>query len=170
MEMGYQDDIKVVAEEMNLQELQGTYTQWTEHAGVYADPRWVSLVVYPANVDRKVQRLICAKELVHICDANATKAKDSREIADLARALVDKNVLADELQVAGAVVATDMLAQHKALMLLFPKAARIIARRQIDDGQITTQHLEEMVQIPEAVLSGLLDPEWEDIALMLAEF
>lgn len=64
VEMGYQDEIRVVPEEMDLKQLLGTYVQWREPNGAYAESTWVSLIVYPSNTDPMMQRLICAKELV----------------------------------------------------------------------------------------------------------
>lgn len=170
IEMGYQDDIRVVPEHMDLTQLLGTYVQWSEPNGVYGEPNWVSLIVYPSNVDPMSQRLVCAKELVHVCDAQVTKTNDPSEIMELAQVLSNKSIVTGEMQITGMKVATDILAQSKALMLLFPKAARIIARQQIADGNMTLDGLEEISQIPKGTLQELLDPEWEGFADLLAQF
>jgi hypothetical protein len=169
VEMGYQDDIRVVSEEMDLSQLLGTYVQWREANGAYAESKWVSLIVYPSNVGLMTQRLICAKELVHVCDAAVTKTYDPKDIMELAEVLSNKGTIPDGMQITGMKVATDVLAQSKALMLLFPKAARIIARQQIANGQLTVERLAEICQIPMQTLEGLLDPEWEKMANLLSE-
>ena len=166
--MGYQDEIRVVSEEMDLTQLLGAYAQWREPNGVYAEPKWVSLIVYPSNVEPMRQRLICAKELVHVCDSHVAKTNDPKEIMELAEVLSNRGTIPEGMQITGMKVATDVLAQGKALMLLFPKAARIIARQQIADGTLTIDRIEEICQIPRETLVDLLDPEWEEIANLLA--
>lgn len=168
VEMGYQDDIRVVPEQMDLTQLLGAYAQWREPNGVYGEPNWVSLIVYPSNVEPMSQRLICAKELVHVCDAHVSKTNDPKEIMELAQVLSNKGTIPDGMQITSMKVATDVLAQGKALMLLFPKAARIIARQQIKDGSLSIDRLEQMCQIPRRTLEDLLDPEWEEFATLLA--
>lgn len=167
VEMGYSDDIRVMPEKMDLTQLLGTYVQWTEPSGVYGEPKWVSLIVYPENVDIMMQRLICAKELVHVCDKNVAKTKDPKEIMELAQVLCDRD-MADDMQITGLKVATDVLAQGKALTLLFPKAARIVARQQINENQLTIDELEKVVQIPASTLEQMLDPEWEELADLIS--
>ena len=169
VEMGFQDDIRVVSEEMDLTQLLGTYVQWREPNGMYGEAKWVSLIVYPSNVERMTQRLICAKELVHVCDAHVAKTNDPKDIMELAEVLSNKGTIPDGMQITGMKVATDVLAQGKALMLLFPKASRIIARQQINDGSLSIDMLEEICQIPRRTLEDLLDPEWEEIANLLAK-
>ena len=164
VEMGYQDDVRVVAEEMELDQLAGTYVQWREPTGVYAEPKWVSLVIYPSNVDLKDQRLICAKELVHICDPNATKNNDAKEIEELAAVLSERLPEFGKLEIPSIKVFADKVAQIKAAMLLFPKAARLVSRERLEKGTITIDELVDFFQIPKSVLVSLLDPQWEEVA------
>ncbi len=170
VEMGYQDDIRVVSEEMDLKQLLGTYTQWREPNGVYGEPKWVSLIVYPSNLDQMRQRVVCAKELVHICDAEVNKTNEPQEIMELAQALSDKAPSTANMQITEMKIATDILAQGKAYMLLFPKAARIVAKKMIDDHEITLLQLEEILQIPSQTIEEMLDPEWEKMAELLSTF
>lgn len=169
VQMGYQDDIRVVPEEMDLTQLLGTYVQWREPNGMYGESKWVSLIVYPSNVDPMSQRMICAKELVHVCDAHVAKTNDPNDIMELAQVLSNKGTINDGMQITSMKVATDILAQGKALMLLFPKAARFIARQRIADGTLTVEKLEEICQLPRRTLEDLLDPGWEDFATLLAQ-
>lgn len=170
VELGYQDDIRVVAEAMDMTQLCGTYVQWREHNGPYGDPKWVSLIVYPSNTDHAVQRIICAKELVHVCDSAATKTHDADEVIELARALCDKIAPGEKLQIAKLKVAKDVLAQGQAMMLLFPKAARLIARQKIADGRLTVDDLVNIVAIPRDCIEEMLDPDWDVVAEHLCDF
>jgi hypothetical protein len=170
VEMGYQDDIRVVEEEMDLTQLLGTYVQFTEPNGVYGEPNWVSLIVYPSNVGPLLQRQICAKELVHVCDAHVSKTKEPNEIMELAQVLCGRASVDDGLQISSMKVAADILAQSKGLMLLFPKAARVIARQQVADGTTTLEKLEQTIQIPKATIEDMLEEDWEVIADLLSDF
>ena len=164
MEMGYQDDIRVVEEEMDLDQLFGAYVQFTEPSGgPYSEPHLVSLIVYPASAEAFRQRMICAKELVHICDARVSRTSDPKEIFELAQVLSGSASIGDEPRMTMK-VAADILAQQKGLMLLFPKAARLIARQQIEEKKITLNELSHKLQLPEATVKDMLEEDWDNLA------
>lgn len=167
IEMGFQDDIRVVGEEMDTTNLLGAYAQWRESNGLYQESTSVSLIIYPTNVPLYVQRLICAKELVHVCDKDAAKVKDADEILELARVVSGTVEFGGGHQIAKLKVATDVLASSQAQMLLFPKAARLIARQKINAEEIGLDQLVEKVQLPEGVVVEMLNPEWEETAELL---
>lgn len=168
VEMGYQDDIRVVGEEMNLSQLLGTYVQFTEPSGgIYSEPRMVSLIVYPSNIGPLNQRIICAKELVHVCDARVSRTSDPQDILELAQVLSGSASIGDEPRMTMK-VAADIVAQQKGLMLLFPKAARLIARQQIEEGIITLNELVEKLVLPQSTVEDMLEEDWDDLAEMLA--
>ena len=169
IEMGYQDDIRVVpVEEMDLTQLRGAYVQFTERDGVYGEPNLVSLIVYPSHAGLLQQRYICAKELVHICDAHVSKTNKPNEILELAEVLCRRASDDDDLEISSMKVAADILAESKGLMLLFPKAARVIARQHMADGTVTLDELESIVQIPKSTIKDMLDEDWERIADLLS--
>lgn len=168
VEMGYQDDIRVVPEEMDTTQLLGTYVQFTEPSGgMYSEPRLVSLIVYPSNVDPISQRIICAKELVHVCDAQVSKTSNPQDIMDLAQVLSGNAAIGVEPRMTMK-VAADMLAQQKGLMLLFPRAARAIARQQIKDSAITVEELSEKLQLPVSTVEDMLEEDWDLFAEALS--
>lgn len=168
VEMGYQDKISVSPEEMNTDELLGTYAQWTEHGGVYGEPILVSMVVYPSNIGLFEQRVICAKELVHLCDARVTKSNTEEEILELATVLSSRNGASEGMPITSLKVASDVVAQSKGLMLLFPKAARIIAREKIATNAMTIQELSEKIQMPINIIEDMLEEEWEEMAELVS--
>lgn len=165
VEMGYQDDIRVVGEEMDTNQLLGAYFQFTEPAGgLYSEPRMVSLIVYPSNIDDPtLQRMICAKELVHVCDAHVSRTSEPNDIMELAHVLSGRSSLGDEPRMTMK-VAADMLAQQKGLMLLFPKAARVIARQKLAEEQTTLDDLADRLQLPVATVDDMIDESWDKIA------
>ncbi|WP_299280655.1 hypothetical protein [uncultured Tateyamaria sp.] len=168
IEMGYQDDIRLVEEEMDLNQLLGTYVQFTEPSGgMYSEPNLVSLIVYPANVDILLQRIICAKELVHVCDAHVSRTSDPEDIMELAQVLSGSAAIGDEPRMTMK-VAADMLAQQKGLMLLFPKAARVIARQKVTEGILTLDGLADKLQLPISTVEDMLEEDWDNLAERLA--
>lgn len=168
VQMGYQDDIRVVEEEMDLDQLLGTYVQFTEPSGgMYSEPRLVSLIVYPSNVGPLTQRIVCAKELVHVCDERVSRTSDPEDILELAKVLSGSATLGDEPRMTMK-VAADVLAQQKGLMLLFPKAARVIARQQIEEGETTIHDLSQKLQLPESTVEDMLEEDWDKLADMVS--
>lgn len=164
VEMGYQDDIRVVGEHMDTTQLLGTYVQFSEpSAGMYSEPKLISLVVYPTNIDFESQRIVCAKELVHVCDARVATTKDPEDIVELAMVLTGKASIGDEPRMTMK-VAADILAQQKGLMLLFPKAARVIARQKIADDEITVAELAARLLLPIRTVEDMLDEDWDELA------
>jgi len=169
VDMGYQDDIRVVGEEMDTAQLLGTYVQFTEPSGgIYSEPHWISLIIYPTNVDFESQRIVCAKELVHVCDAAVSRTADPKDILELAMVLSGKASIGDEPRMTMK-VAADILAQQKGLMLLFPKAARVIARQRVEDGEITIADLAELLLLPERTVEDMLDDDWDKLADQIAQ-
>lgn len=169
VEMGYQDSIRVVGKEMDTAQLLGTYVQFTEPSGgIYSEPNWVSLIIYPTNVDFSSQRIVCAKELVHVCDANVARTSNPSDIMELAMVLADKAAIEDEPRMTMK-VAADILAQQKGLMLLFPKAARIIARKKYADGEISLEHLADKLLLPISTVEDMLDEDWDKLADTIAQ-
>ncbi|MEL6582787.1 MAG: hypothetical protein AAFQ36_03050 [Pseudomonadota bacterium] len=170
VQMGYQDDIRVVGKEMDTTQLFGTYAQFTEPSGgPYSDPRWVSLIVFPSNESFEVQRIVCAKELVHVCDANVVKTSDPGDIMELASVLTSKAATGDEPRMTMR-AANDILAQQKGLMLLFPKAARVIARQKVADGEMSVEDLADKLILPLATVEDMLEDDWDKLAEAIAQF
>lgn len=162
-QMGYQDEIHVVPRDMDTSKLRGAYYQWTERSGVYSEPRLVSLVVFPEASPPYEQRVICAKELVHVCESNVTKAKNADEVMAIAATLCGH--APDSMSPSVSLkAASDIIAQAQALTLLFPRAARIIVRQMIQDGKMDRCDLHKLVCVPQALVEQLLDEEWERVA------
>ena len=101
---------------------------------------------------------------MHICDSAAAKTHDTDDILELARVISNKIAPDEKMQITKLKVAKDILAQGQALMLLFPKAARLIARREIEQDNLDLKQLEKIICIPIQMLEEMLDPDWEDIA------
>ena len=165
IELGVQDSIVFASEEMDTGTLRGVFYQYTTHAAVYAEPQLVTLIVYPSNEDICWQRLICAKEIVHVCDNQIVKTDTPEEVIELANKIIGP-FEGTTSNITDLMAATDKLAQYQALNLLFPKAAREIAKQRISDGSHSTADIATWAQIPEESVILLLSEEWD----MMSEF
>ena len=143
--------------------LKGAYYQWTQPNGVYdTDPDWVTLVVYPKGVDVPQQRLICAKELIHVCDKGVVKTTQPDELVALARKLVGmfEPANADSIDLAASI---DKIAQYQSLCLLFPAAARDRAREILNSDSSRFAEIVDWVQLPEDQCHIVLDPRFDQL-------
>lgn len=166
---GFQDRIIFFAGNLNTDQLRGTFTQWTEHNGVYAEPELVTLIVYPSTEDAHWQRLVCAKELVHVCDMQIAKTKTPEAIEELAERLLGRfeDNKDDEADLMASV---DKLAQFQGLNLLFPKAARALARSKIASGEKSIEDIVDWVALPRQFVELALTDIWERFSELLITF
>lgn len=161
--IGAQDEIIFSAQEMDTGTLNGVFYQYTTRLGVYADPILTTLIVYPKNGTPEIQRVICAKELIHICDHPMLRTDTPEEVEELAEKVVgpfeaENHVLTDLM------AATDKLAQYTAINLLFPKAARELARQKVADGKMSTDEIAKWACIPVGYIEMMMTKEWETIS------
>src|SRR6056297_3099597 len=122
-----------------------------EQSGVYADPDWVTLVIYPEDEDITWQRVICAKELIHICDRQIVKTQTPEMVDELARKLVGPFETSDP-EPSDLMASMDKLAHYQSFNLLFPRAARKLAVEKIRDGTHTVEDIAEWAVIPQESL------------------
>lgn len=164
--LGVQDRIILSGEELDTGKLRGAFYQWREHSAPYSDPTWVTLVIYPVNETISWQRLICAKELVHLCDAATVRAADEAAVAALASKLVGpfEPANADNADV---VALLDKLAQHLSVSLLFPRSARELAKQRIADGSASTEDIAAWAVLPAESIVPALDSKWDAIEELL---
>jgi len=169
VKLGAQEKVFISPEEMDTGKLKGVFYQYTERSGVYSEPERVTIIVYPANVSLEEQRAICAKELVHLCDKQVRKVKEPGQVRDLVSKLLGPS-RSNGIDFADAIAATDILAQFQAMSLLFPKAARLIARQKIASGERTLEDIYKLVCAPTTLIDMMLGPEWDAISETLIDF
>jgi hypothetical protein len=166
IDLGVQDKIVFSNEQLDTGKLRGAYYQWCEHTSPYGEPVLTTLIVYPTNVDTDWQRAICAKELVHVCDKQIVKT----QTADMVEELADKLVGPFETSLgtqADLMAGVDKLAQYQALNLLFPLAARKIARARILSGERTYEQEAQWAGIPVEYARLVLLENWDHFSELL---
>lgn len=163
---GVQDTITFACEPMDTGILRGVLYQWHEHPGMYAEPSFVSLIVYPSGEPIEWQRAICAKELIHICDRQIVRTKTPELVKQLAEKVVGPFETSDT-GIADFMASMDKLAQYQCIDLLFPKAARAIALERINEGVHTIESIANWAVLPEEHIALALSDKWEAISEML---
>ena len=162
--LGVQDEICISDEEMNVGKLRGAFYQWLESNGVYAEPTQKTLIVYPTGIDEASQRLICAKELVHLCDKQARRIRTPEQLDDLTEKLLGPfETGSSGIPETEIVAATDLLAQYQAISLLFPPSARSRVRKGLEENIFDLERVVKAICLPEEIIVPMLEPDWEDL-------
>lgn len=166
IDLGVQDKIIFSPELLDTGILRGAYYQWCEHAAAYGEPILTTLIVFPANEDLAWQRAICAKELVHVCDKQIVKTQTPEMVEELAQKVVGPFETRSATP-ADLMAAVDKLAQYQGLNLLFPAAARKLARAKIASGEKTYEEIADWASIPEQYARLVLEESWDALSELL---
>ena len=158
-EMGIQDEIYLFEADTDPTRLRGGFNQFTYRPGVYAEPRFVTHIVYSKNVDIPWQRAICAKELVHLFDSEVAKTDTETEVSQLLDRLVGP-LSSEDYGLVDLQAAKDRLALYQSLPLLMPKAARDVARQALKDGTHTIDEIADWACMPRELVALVLSDEW----------
>jgi hypothetical protein len=159
MQIGFQDEIRFIpCDKMNPAHLRGVFYQFTRHPRPYADPEFWTLIIYSSQMTKEWQRLVCAKELIHVMDGKAEKTKTPDEL----QGLIDKIIgplSTEDFGLADVMAAKDKLAVYQALGVLFPDAAWADAQLALKAGK-TRQQIMEQACIPGQFANLVLADEW----------
>lgn len=158
---GSQDRIILRPEPMNPGELVGVYYQYTTHAAPYAQPDFVTLIVYPSNAPLEMQRLVCCKELIHVCDGKVARTDTLEEVDALCEKLLGP-MTSDDYGIADIMASVDRFALYQGLALLFPWAARETALALIAQDKATESDVAEWACLPLGLAKFVLSDEWAE--------
>jgi hypothetical protein len=160
--LGFQDNIRFIpCDKMNPAQLRGVFYQFTRHPRPYAEPELRTLIIYSSQMPPEWQRLVCAKELIHVMDGKAEKTKTPTEL----QGLIDKIIgplSTEDFGLADVMAAKDKLAVYQALGVIFPDAARADALEAMKNG-MTRQRIMEQASIPMQFAALVLAEEWPAI-------
>lgn len=159
---GMQDEIILSPEDTDPGKVRGIYYQYTKSPGVYAAPDLVTLIVYSKNVDLAWQRLICCKELIHLCDGSREKTDKAEEVDSLVEKLLGP-LSTDDYGLADLMAAVDRLALYQALAVLFPLSAREAARAEIANGKRTIEEIADWALLPSPLVAFVVSDAWVDV-------
>jgi hypothetical protein len=153
------------SKEFQEQILKGEIAHWD-----YPDNGTVKNVIdidYPKNLGRDWQRMICAKELVHVLDPI-----DTRVMTDAAfDAFCEKLVLPPEFHdpVDGMQVWSDRLAVYQAVAILFPWACRELFSGPYKARKITADFIASTVDIPVRYVKLVMTDGWQQVHQILSD-
>lgn len=165
---GCQDSIIFHPEEMEIGALRGMYVQYTTHPGVYSAPELETLIIFPSNEPVDWQRMICAKELIHVCDGNGARTNSPDEVDDLVDKLLGP-LSTDDYGLADLMASVDRIALYQALAVMFPWGAREVALEQIEKGNATELDVARWANLPLTLVRLVLDPAWEELYAIIED-
>lgn len=120
IEFGVQDRVIVCKDnEMNTDFLRGLFYRYRSRDAVYGEPAFVSLVIYPGKVDINNQRMIVAKELVHVFDSKEEMTDTIEELDALADRVLGP-LATDDVGIGDLMALKDKIAFYQAIPLLLP--------------------------------------------------
>lgn len=166
--LGCQDVFIFSPQDTDPGKVRGVFYQYTTHSNAYAQPTLNTLVVFSKNVAPDWQRVICAKELIHVCDSAAAKTNTASEVDALVEKLLGP-VSSEDYGLADFMASVDRLALYQALGLLFPMAAREVARAAIASQAATAKEIAEWVKLPGALVALVLSDEWPEVYKALSD-
>ncbi|TWC90202.1 hypothetical protein FB593_1011482 [Rhizobium sp. SJZ105] len=122
-------------------------------------PERVAVAAYSVQQANEWQRLVCAKELVHIFDRDPIKTSSKLEVVRLGHH-IGGNVKFDDVDDNNIQSFFDEVAKYQALAILFPFGLRediLASAATIDDALINrvAQHVEVPVDFVEMVLGNI---------------
>lgn len=160
--LGFQDEVHLFPVQADPSEFRGVIRQFRYNPGVYAEPRSVTHVVYTTQVPMDWQRVICAKELVHIFDRTVKKTDTPEEVSELIEKILGP-LSTEDYGFADLQAAADRLALYQCLPLLFPTAALEQAKRAVHSGKVTEEQVAEAAVLPIGFVRLMLSSDWEKL-------
>jgi hypothetical protein len=122
---------------------------------------------YPANLSKDWQRMVCAKELVHVLDPVDTRVMTEEAFEKLCERLVLPPEFHEPID--GKQVWADRLAVYQAVALLFPWATRALLLRPYISKEINIEEIASLVDIPVRYAKLVMDELWEHLHKYLSE-
>lgn len=117
-------------------------------------PRQCALIVYSTQMELCEQRLVCAKELLHLLDGDPIRTSTQEQVLQLANELAQKRPASVQSYV-------DDLAKWQAVATLFPFTLwqQIMPRYKED----MAAKIAEELQIPLSYVKAVMTPAWEEM-------
>lgn len=123
-------------------------------------------ITYASNLPTDWQRVICAKELIHILDPIDTRVSTEDGFSRLIEKIVLPPGMAEAAD--GAKVWNDRLGIYCAIAVLFPWAARQLFIDPYKAGKISIQEIAAIVDIPRQYAALVMHELWEEYHHMIS--
>lgn len=159
IELGMQDEITFHYVDTNPKILRGLIFRYIYRPVLYAEPKFCSFVCLSKEQEYEWQRLVAAKELLHITDTEAETAQSEKAVEKL----LERLSLPFEIREETASSWNDRNHIIPALAILVPKECRVILRSLHEQGKITPIDVARMAKIPERFGSFVISEHFEVI-------
>jgi len=164
--LGVQDEIIFRPVDGDPRKCCGVYYQFVRHDGAYSAPTLVSLIIYTCNVTTEWQRVICAKEMIHVMDHQAGKTRTESDLQGLLEKLLGP-LATEDFGLADLMAGIDKLAIYQCLAFLFPPLARTEALEEIRAGRKTVDDIAAWSALPLPLVQVVLSDAWPEMSKML---
>lgn len=155
--IGIQDEIRFHYVDIDPKILRGLLYRYTKHHRSYGDPILCSEICISQHMDHDWQRLVAAKELIHITDTPDKSAQSEQAVEKL----IERLSYPLEITLETESSKSDEFALIPALAVLVPKDCRILLRKLHSANTITNVDIAKMAQIPSRYVDVILE-EWFD--------
>ena len=155
------ETIKIRGVKVDNKKLRGNCYRYKIADGQVLTPRPVSLVVYSTLDHEYCQRLVCAKELVHVIEPDPIVTSKKQEVVHLAERITKPvrlgagTMTPNDLQ-----VFLDQLAKWQALAILFPFGLWEEAMPKYKDGKVTLETIADWVELPVEFVTTVMNDAW----------
>ena len=158
---GLQDEIEFIGAELDIGVIRGFLYRFRYPKGVYGDSVCAAHIYYGTNQEPEWINMVCAKELLHLCDGTAP-VKRKEEFNNLIKRLtlpMELKVLLEDPQYA----LKDKFGDAYAAAVLLPMAARQVLLKPYKDNKITAADIARMAVIPVRYVIMVMSDEWEAV-------
>lgn len=166
--LGIQDEILLLPTELDIGELCGIFYQYVRREGLYADPQFCTIVVYPANAHIEAQRFVCCKELIHLMDSAVERVSTTERVAELVKKVLGPLTTVD-VGIDDFIAAQDKMAAYRCIPLLFPSAARAEAAAMLAAGETTIEKIAEWSCLPEDIVNLVMEENWPEVEKVIID-
>lgn len=160
--LGCQDEIIFSPQPTDPGKIKGIFYKYTTSKGVYRAPDLVTLIVYSSNVSLEWQRVICAKEIVHVCDGSIECTRTEEQVSGLLDKILGP-LATEDFGMADFMASIDKLALYQGLDLLFPMKAREMALKELALKTRSIEEVVDWVSIPKEFVELVLDESWPQL-------
>lgn len=165
-ENGADADIEFIGVDLDPDILQGKIKIWHAREGVYGEPKRLANIYYHRGHTIDWQRLICAKELMHLLDPAGAHTASIEDIDVLATQIGLPEYMQDATR-DGFATNVDRLAEFRAAAILLPYRAREHLLPPLNDGRLTLGDIAIMADIPLRYVALVMSPGWNYIHELL---
>jgi hypothetical protein len=158
IDFGIQDEINFNFVRIDDQIVRGFLHRYTIPNGVYEEPKFVSDIYIAETLDENWQRVVAAKELLHILDTPNTTAQSISAVD----ALLDNLSLPPEVREYTNSSLNDRARLISAVAILVPKECRTIIRRLHSEKKLNLSDISQFAKIPHRFTNMIISEEFED--------